>query len=948
MRYDLFVSYSRRDDESGRVAQLVDRIRADFEAFAGRPLGIFFDVEEIQGMEDWRHRILQGLRESRLLLACLSPAYIESDYCEWEFNEYLKHEIGRGNGGDGIAPIYFVEVPGWDRRDFDAQCAEWVSELRRRLHFDLRPWFVDGEEALRDSDVRHRMRRLNQQLAERIQRGERADHSPGNVDAHNGHFIGRVVELRRLREATAQGQVGVLTAVHGLGGVGKTALAIEYAHAFAHEYGGGRWQLRCEGKDDLRAVLAELGTPLGIEYTDEERLDLDRQFERVLREMRRLAESHDPHRCLVLLDNVDEPKLLEPAQTQRLPAADWLHVVATTRLGQAELFGTRQDRAFLPVDELPDDDALELIESYQPDRRFRDETERTAAVEIVRLLAGFTLAVEAAAVYLGECAGDISCAAFLERLRREGLEGLDAASAEGAGGIRHGEKRLGATLRPTLERLRPPELLALRYAALLPPDHVALPWLRELVAAVHPEFGQDAEPGYPDPWRTLLRRLFSQRLLQPTGAEGPAREPRLARMHRLVQALVTSFSTGRPQSEELQAEVEMASLVWDMVAGAAVERIVIFRAGSLKTVAKWNDARWELVPLDAMATQWADSDHPSAAVLANAVGESWRTIAEWGRAERQLRRALELEERIHGTEHPNVAMVLNNLAVLLQESNRIAEAEPTMVRAVNIFLRYAGEEHPSVAACLKNLARIFLLTNRIDDAEDLLTRALAICETNYGPGSPEVADCHDALCQFYLAARRLPEAESAMEKLFAITQEDCHSEHPETAVRMSNLAGLLWELGRLSEAESLMRRALVIDEKFYGPNHHSVALCLNNLAGLLRATNRFSEAEPLMRRALAIDEIVYDPDHPVVAMLLNNLAGLLQFTSRLTEAEPMFRRAVAIHVRFAATTGHLHIEMSKVVNNYAKALGELGHTREEVVNKINEMARNCGLEEIVN
>ncbi len=64
MSYDLFVSYSRRDNELGRVTALVEGIKADFGAFAGGPLQPFFDVTDIHGMEDWRHRILQGLRGS--------------------------------------------------------------------------------------------------------------------------------------------------------------------------------------------------------------------------------------------------------------------------------------------------------------------------------------------------------------------------------------------------------------------------------------------------------------------------------------------------------------------------------------------------------------------------------------------------------------------------------------------------------------------------------------------------------------------------------------------------------------------------------------------------------------------------------------------------------------------------------------------------------------------
>lgn len=275
MPFDLFISYSRRDNADGRITQLVERIKSDFTSFEGnngRELHVFFDQQEIAGMQDWRQRLWQGLRESRLLLACLSPAYLQSEYCEWEFVEYLKYEIGHLHGFNGVAPIYFVEVPGWDSKDFEQQCAAWVAELRKRQHFDLRPWHDQGAEALRETAVQERMGKLNRQIADIITRGERAEKSLGNVDAHNPHFIGRTANLRMLRENFVKpGHIGVVTAVNGVGGLGKTALAIEYAHAFADEYGGGRWQVRCAGKDDLRLALAELATPIGFEFTDDEK-----------------------------------------------------------------------------------------------------------------------------------------------------------------------------------------------------------------------------------------------------------------------------------------------------------------------------------------------------------------------------------------------------------------------------------------------------------------------------------------------------------------------------------------------------------------------------------------------------------------------------------------------------------------------------------------------------
>ena len=64
----------------------------------------------------------------------------------------------------------------------------------------------------------------------------------------------------------------------------------------------------------------------------------------------------------------------------------------------------------------------------------------------MKLLGGFTLAVEVVAVHLGERAGRMTCAAFLQRMKKEGLAGLDSAALATKRGIKHGEKLIGATL----------------------------------------------------------------------------------------------------------------------------------------------------------------------------------------------------------------------------------------------------------------------------------------------------------------------------------------------------------------------------------------------------------------------------------------------------------------------------------------------------------------------
>src|SRR5690242_5180483 len=96
MAFDVFISHSRRDHLGLRITKLIKRLNSEFEKIHGRELNVFFHTAEVRGRGDWKRRVLPALRESRLFLACLTRAYLESDQCEWEVNEYLKCEKARG------------------------------------------------------------------------------------------------------------------------------------------------------------------------------------------------------------------------------------------------------------------------------------------------------------------------------------------------------------------------------------------------------------------------------------------------------------------------------------------------------------------------------------------------------------------------------------------------------------------------------------------------------------------------------------------------------------------------------------------------------------------------------------------------------------------------------------------------------------------------------------
>ncbi len=301
----------------------------------------------------------------------------------------------------------------------------------------------------------------------------------------------------------------------------------------------------------LASALRSLDSDLGIQFTDEEKLDDTRAAKRVLSVLQERAEQgakalsgekHPPQpRALLIFDNVDTPELLQPPHTDLLSGRRWLHVIATTRLDPVD-FGLDTERhCHLAVDELPEEDAVRLIENYQPQGRFPSETERAAAHEIARLLSGFPLAVEVVAVHLADRKGRVTCAALLQRLRKEGVDDI---ARQTKGAVSHVEKLVSATLLPTLETLNEAELKVLTLAALLPPGCIALPWPRAAAAKDHPELGQDAEAGYDDPWLCIVNHLVGLRLLQAIEWTDDGRTQRICRMHRLVQSVVRKRAGG--------------------------------------------------------------------------------------------------------------------------------------------------------------------------------------------------------------------------------------------------------------------------------------------------------------------------------------------------------------------------------------------------------------------
>jgi hypothetical protein len=738
-------------------------------------------------------------------------------------------------------------------------------------------------------------------------------------------FKGRDEFLAQLRTslqaADRQASAIVGKAVHGLGGVGKTRLAVEYAWQHKDRYSAVLFVV-ADSPENLHRNLAELVGPLVLNLPEQSATE---ESARVAAAVRWLQ---DHPGWFLILDNVDSEQAAAAVENL-LPHLPRGHVVITSRLARWSDHVTP-----LELDVLPRESAAQfLLERTAPKTGGRgrrlQETDDADANRLAQELVGLALAMEQAGAYIVR--NRITLADYLQRWH---VRGQDVQQWHDQREMKY-PRSVAVTWQTTLDQLSPTAAAILDVVAWLAPEPIPM----HVFDAGDADDAKTLE-GWPpaDVRRDALAELvdFSmvrwdveqdtvsvhrvvQEILRSRQQE-PARALTLAL--RLLDLALPDEHPGDvrcwPLWEPLRPHVALAAAAGDRLAAAGpTSRLMNQLAQFLLANALLAEA--EPLMLRALAIDEAayGPNHPELASRLNNLAQLFQATNRLREAEPLMRRALAISEAAYGPNYLDVGLALSNLAYLLQATNRSSEAEPLMRRALDIFEKVRGADHPDVATAANNLAQLLAEANRLSEAEPLMRRALAIDEAAYGPDHPKTAVSLGNLAKLFRTTNRLGDAEPMMRRVVDIFEKSYGADHPHLATAVSNLAQLLAEANRLREAEPLMRRALAIDEAIYGPNHPKVAQDLNHLALLFKATNRLGEAEPLLRRASAIAEAAYGPDHPNVAAAFNNLALYLQAINRLDEAESLMRRVMTIREK---SHGPDHPELATAINNLAEML----------------------------
>jgi tetratricopeptide (TPR) repeat protein/DNA-binding XRE family transcriptional regulator len=753
----------------------------------------------------------------------------------------------------------------------------------------------------------------------------------------NPFFTGRDEIMKALHLQLDRDRAIALTqssALHGLGGVGKTQIALEYAYRYMLEYSAVFW-IGAETTEHIISSFLRIAEILQVA----ERNDKDQQ--QAVGAVQRWLNTHNG--WLLIWDNVEDPDLL----LRFLPAVRNGATLLTTRNAAPGAFAQAMDllpmgreegtlfllrRAKLLSAEATATEALQLASSTPE--------QYTAAEGLVSAMGGLPLALDQVGAYSEETGCSLS-----DYLRRYHFHQTRLLDRRGKLSGYHPHS-VSTTFKLALEQVEYEHRAAaevLRVCALLHAE--GIPEEIFIMGATRLEL--DLIIADTTSFDKVMAVLQSLSLLQ----HQP--ETRTLSLHRLVQAVVREWMDEQEheqwqrrlltvlnalfpedpftackweQCERLLAHVLLVTAADPHCTDSAEQVEVLCKAADyLHERARYEQAEALYQRAIDLGELLSGREHDELARALDGLAFLCGEQGKYGHAEELGSRALRLREEALGPEHPHVAHSLNTLAILYTEQGKYTQAEPLLRQAIRIWEHTAGPDAPQMATPLNRLGLLYWRQGKYQQAEPLLKRATRIWEQAGGPDTLEVASSLNTLALLYWKQGKYAQAESLFQRIVCVEEQAHGPEHPLLAYTLTGQSILYAEQGKYAQAEPLFWRTLQIWEHTWGPDHHQVATSLLNLGELAVAQGKYTQAEPLLQRALRIKELVWGPEHLQMASSLDMLADLYTQQEKYTQAEVLFRRALQIWEQQSEPE---HPDLASLLTGLASSLREQGRETE--------------------
>ena len=855
-RIDLFISHAGPD-----------RAWAEWVAWQLEKAGytVELDVWDWAAGRNFVTAMSDALERCHRVVALFSVSYVDrSRYTTEEWTAAFLHDLGITEGK--LVPVRVEAVPAADMPAvlrplvFGDLFGLDADEARRvLLEAVAGPRHPDGEPVFPGYGARDGLPEL----------GESGPRLPGsvpgiwNVPARNPGFTGRDDLLAKVRERLLDGNKAVVQALHGMGGVGKTQLAAEYAYRFAGTY-DLVWWITSEQTGLIGEQIAALAEELGC-AGPETGLPVARRA--VLRELRRRG------RWLLVFDNAENP----PEVTPWLPGGNG-HVLITSR-------SHRWAEVAVPVEV----DVLARTESMA---MLRDRVARLSAEDaylVADALGDLPLAIAQAADYMadtGMSAGEYA-----------GLLGTRAEQLMEEGRSTSYPRSLAAVTVLALDRLRSEAPAAARLTevcAFLAAEPVPAIWFTGAAAELPAELAAQAV----DP--VALRRCLAQvsrSALARVDGDG-------MQMHRLTQAILRSHLSTEPAA---------------VTCSRAEAVLTANDPGDPNVPNNW--LQWARLMPHLLALNPVDTSN---AELRRLVCRGVWNLIKRGDARSGRDLAEKLHQHWHGTlgpDHPDTLNAATILAFALFELGNYREARDLDEDTLAQHRRALGDDHIETLRIATHVDLRLRSLGEFQAAREMGEDTLARCRRVLGEDHPLTLGAADNLAGDLFALGDYQAARELNEDTLARRRRVLGEDHPDTLRSAANLAGNLWALGEFQAAREMGEDTLARCRRVLGEDHPLTLDSATNLAGDLFALGEFQAAREMGEDTLARYRRVLGEDHPHTLASAHNLAVDLHVLGDYQTARGLYEETLAQDRR---VLGQDHPDTLRAASNLGEDLRALG------------------------
>ncbi|ALC32204.1 ATP/GTP-binding protein [Streptomyces sp. CFMR 7] len=801
-----------------------------------------------------------------------------------------------------------------------------------------------------------------------------------NVPPRNPGFTGRSLVLERMRDQLGGGMAVVLPqpqTLYGLGGVGKTQVALEYVHRFMADY-DLVWWISSEQSDDVVASLAELAVRLGAQGGE----DMAAASQEAVDLLRRGVPSD---RWLLVFDNADDPETLR----RHFPQGGSGHILVTSRNQSWSQHGDA-----LPVDVFLREESVEHLQRRAPGLSDEDANQVATAV------GDLPLAVEQAAAWIAETATPIDT--YLEQLARQAPQVLALNQPAGY------PEPVAATWNISIARLKersPAAVRLLQLCAFFAPEPISanLLYSKEMIEALKP---YDS---------SLQEKLVLGRVIREIGRFALAKVDQVSnsiQVHRLVQAVIKA-----QLSEEEQREAR--HVVHRILAGARPDDDEPIdnpetwpRFATIWPHLGPSDARHCKEPetrrllIDRVRYLWKRGDVRTAWTLGEELRQTWlemlgerdlqylylcfhlsnilRTRGRYVEAKELDEFTLHRQREVLGPEHPHTYMTTSSLAIdlgLLGDYERAIElateahegfgqifhdSHPrTLAAANNLALnlrsigQYArareidqdvydrrtevlGAKHPYSLSSAMNLARDLREVGRYEDSVGLLSRTYESFKETLGRTYPTTLSAAKSLAVSLRRAGRLEDARRLTVATRARYKAKYTSANPDSLACDLNLAADLFAAGEAVEARDTAQEVVDQYMKVPGEKHPYTLAAQNNLGVYLSGTGEAERAEQILTLVVASMRERFGREHPNTLFCVMNLANA---TADRGDLPLVLETEQRLAVQLRQALGAHHPETLAMISNMAATLDALGREEEAArvrAEVVGELSRQLG------